>query len=50
VPSSGYDSCRGISEVWGASNGFVKPIVTGTWKDVLAYFKGEAKNDTTDKA
>lgn len=36
VPKSGRN---GKSEVYGPSNGFMAPLVSGTWKDVLDFFK-----------
>ena len=39
TPSSGYDVSKGVSKVWGKSNDFKEPLVTGTWKDVVNYFK-----------
>ena len=36
TPRSGH---TGEAEVWGKPNGFAEPIVQGTWKDVLNYFK-----------
>jgi hypothetical protein len=39
IPSSGHQISRGRAEVWGRENDFHGPLVTGTWKDVLAYFK-----------
>jgi len=38
VPRCGHANRRGQSEVWGKENGFQKPLVCGTWKDVLAFF------------
>jgi len=39
TPASGHDTDFGISEVWGKSNAFDVPLVTGNWKDVISYFK-----------
>ena len=39
TPASGHDTDFGISEVWGKSNAFDGPLVTGNWKDVISYFK-----------
>lgn len=38
VPASGFNSKYGQAEVWGQENDFEKPLVEGTWKDVLTYF------------
>ena len=38
-PSSGYDNTKGLSEVWGNSNNFKEPLVSGKWADVIKYFK-----------
>ena len=37
-PSLGYDSQKGVAEVWGRENDFKEPLVSGTWKDVLKFF------------
>ncbi len=39
TPSSGFNTDRGEASVWGKSNDFKEPLVTGTWKDVVNYFK-----------
>lgn len=38
IPHSGHNSKYGMAEVWGRENDFVAPLVSGTWKDVLAFF------------
>ncbi len=38
VPSSGFKSNFGRSEVWGKENDFQGPLVRGPWKDVLDFF------------
>lgn len=38
TPSCGHTSTKGQSHVWGKSNGFKGPLLTGTWKDVVKYF------------
>ncbi len=38
IPSSGYKSTQGQSQVWGRENDFQRPLVAGTWKDVKAFF------------
>ena len=30
---------KGQSEVWGRENGFEKPIISGTWSEVLNFFR-----------
>lgn len=41
TPKMGYNNAdKGKSQVYGKSNNFDGPLVTGTWKDVLNYFKG----------
>lgn len=39
TPSSGHDIDKGTATVWGKSNDFKEPLVSGTWKDVVNYFK-----------
>jgi len=39
TPKVGHRSANGAAEVWGAANKFEGPIVSGTWKDVVAFFK-----------
>jgi hypothetical protein len=36
TPKSGHN---GKAEIWGKPNNFEGPLVSGTWKDVLTYFK-----------
>lgn len=43
IPRSGHNALEGRSEVWGKENGFKEPLVTGTWKDVIAFFFPEQK-------
>jgi hypothetical protein len=38
IPSSGHTSNKGKAEVWGHENGFKGPLVSGTWRDVKAFF------------
>jgi hypothetical protein len=38
IPASGHESTKGRAELWGRENNFEKPIVTGTWKNIKAYF------------
>ena len=40
TPSSGHTCDKGRSEVYGKSNLFNVPLVTGKWKDVVKYFEG----------
>ena len=42
TPSCGFANKKGAAEVWGSENDFNGPIVSGTWKDIKAFFK-EAK-------
>jgi hypothetical protein len=39
VPASGHERTKGRAELWGRENGFEKPLVEGTWRDVRAYFE-----------
>jgi len=39
TPSSGYLSDKGTSTVYGKSNDFKEPLVSGKWADVVEYFK-----------
>lgn len=38
IPKSGHNSKYGKAEVWAKENNFNRPVVTGTWKDVINYF------------
>lgn len=38
VPASGHKCRKGKAEVWGKENDFNGPILTGTWKEVKAWF------------
>lgn len=38
VPSNGHKSNKGTAEVWGRENDFDEPLVSGSWKDVKAFF------------
>lgn len=38
TPKSGHKCQNGAAEVWGKENDFEKPLVQGTWKDVLNFF------------
>ena len=38
IPSSGFTSNKGKSEVWGKENNFEQPLITGTWKEVKEFF------------
>ena len=39
VPASGFDNNFGEAELWGRENDFEEPIVSGSWKDIMNYFK-----------
>lgn len=39
VPASGFDKNFGEAELWGRENDFEEPIVSGSWKDIMNYFK-----------
>lgn len=39
VPKSGHRSEMGMSVLYGKDNNFQEPLVLGTWKDVVNYFK-----------
>lgn len=43
TPSSGHKSDNGMAEVWGKENDFEKPLVQGTWKDVIKFFLEESQ-------
>ena len=36
IPSSGFD---GKAKLWGRENDFEMPIIDGSWKDIVEYFK-----------
>lgn len=38
TPSCGHTVNKGVAEVWGRENDFKEPLVSGTWKDVKAFF------------
>lgn len=38
IPKSGHRSTNGKAELWGTENGFEESILTGTMRDVYAYF------------
>ena len=38
TPKSGFTADEGRAEVWGIENKFEKPILTGTWQDVINWF------------
>jgi hypothetical protein len=38
IPSCGHEREKGQAQVWGRENDFQGPLVTGTWKDVKAFF------------
>ena len=38
TPKSGHTIQKGMSSVWGRENGFERPLVEGTWDDVLKFF------------
>ena len=38
IPANGHTFVKGKAEVWGRENNFVQPLVSGTWKDVKAFF------------
>jgi hypothetical protein len=39
IPSSGHTISKGKAKLWGQDNNFGKPLVQGTWKQVLDYFR-----------
>ena len=39
TPKSGFTHKFGTSELWGKENEFSGPLVIGTWKDILDYFR-----------
>lgn len=39
VPRSGHKRYNNRAEVWGRENDFKEPLITGTWKDVKAFFE-----------
>jgi hypothetical protein len=43
TPSSGFDSERNISTVWGKENNFENVLIEGTWKDVVNFFASKVK-------
>lgn len=43
IPRSGFDSKKGVTEIWGNENEFKEPIVSGTWKDAMFFFFGTSK-------
>jgi hypothetical protein len=38
IPRSGHS---GKAEVWGRANDFDEPVIEGSWKDVVKYFKNQ---------
>jgi hypothetical protein len=38
IPSCGHEHEKGQAQIWGRENDFQGPLVTGTWKDVKAFF------------
>lgn len=38
IPESGFNTNKGRSVVWGKENNFEKPLIEGTWEDVLSFF------------
>lgn len=38
VPASGHNAEKGKASVWGRENNFQGPIVSGSWKDIKAFF------------
>lgn len=50
TPKSGMKIKNGRAEVHGEENGFCRPLVEGTWEDVLAYFSGAGENSKTHTA
>jgi hypothetical protein len=38
IPVNGHTFVKGLAQVWGRENNFVEPLVSGTWKDVKAFF------------
>ena len=39
TPKQGFAHKKNVSEVWGGQNNFEGPLVSGTWKDVVDFFK-----------
>ena len=39
TPKQGFVHKKNISEIWGRQNNFEEPLVSGTWKDVVNFFK-----------
>jgi len=40
TPASGHDSNKGEASLWGKVNDFDGPVVEGSWRDIVAYFRG----------
>jgi hypothetical protein len=40
TPKCGHTKTEGVSKIYGKDNSFKEPLVSGTWEDVLAFFKG----------
>lgn len=38
IPANGHKFTKGKAEVWGRENNFAQPLVSGSWKDVKAFF------------
>lgn len=38
IPANGHTYVKGLAQVWGRENDFAEPLVSGTWKDVKAFF------------
>ena len=38
TPSCGHERVKGQAQVWSRENYFEKPLVSGTWKEVKAFF------------
>jgi hypothetical protein len=39
IPASGHKRTKGRAELWGRENGYEKPLVEGTWKQIRDYFE-----------
>ena len=39
TPAEGYDNSYGQASLWGVDNKFDKPLVQGTWQDIMRWFE-----------
>ena len=39
TPSNGHTRDKGQADVWGKENSFESPLIQGTWKEVVNFFK-----------